>query len=439
MGRETGSMDDLSVYDGPFGKEQAERLLWRAGFGPRQGDAEALSKLGLAAAVQSLTRPAVPEQLVGPAPVGSGGIPIDPVDVYGDDHLWWLDQMIRTTTPLIERMTLVWHSWFATSNQGVGSQQLMLNQNQLFRANALGSFPALLQGVTSDPAMLVWLNGDQNVKASANQNYGREMMELFTLGADRGAYTQSDVEENARALTGFAGSAAQGASSFVFVPGRHDATSKTIFAHTGNWAWQDSCQLCFSHPLHPSFFVEKLWGYFVPTRMDTPTLEGLKALYAGGEIAPVVEGILMHPAFYEGPRMAKPPVVYNAGLLRMRAEYIDSSIWWSLSQSAGQQLFYPPDVGGWDYTRWLNTATFRARWLMAQIVQGPGMPTDSPSDPGKLVERTIQYWGFPTVTPQTAGLLAAFAHAQLKRQNAAPLVETAMRQILATAPEFQTA
>src|SRR5580704_12795218 len=101
MGRETGSMDGLAVYGGPFGKEQAERLLWRAGFGPRQGDAEALAKLGLTAAVQSLTRPAAAEQLVGPAPLASpGGNPIDPVDIYGDDHLWWLDQMIRTTAPL---------------------------------------------------------------------------------------------------------------------------------------------------------------------------------------------------------------------------------------------------------------------------------------------------------------------------------------------------
>jgi hypothetical protein len=123
----------------------------------------------------------------------------------------------------------------------------------------------------------------------------------------------------------------------------------------------------------------------------------------------------------------------------MRGQYIRNSSWWALSQSAGQQLFYPPDVGGWDYTRWLNTATFRARWLMAAMVQGEAAPTDSPSDPDKLVERTIQYWGFPTVTPQTSGLLAAFAHAQLKRQNPAPVVETALRQILATAPEFQTA
>jgi len=358
--------------------------------------------------------------------------------VYGDDHLWWLDQMIRTTTPLIERMTLVWHSWFPTSNTGVGSQQLMIDQNQLFRSNALGSFPTLLEGVTQDPAMLVWLNGDTNVKASPNQNYGREMMERFTLGADRG-YTQFDVEENSRALTGFTGTAAQGPSSFQFVASRHDATNKTIFGHTGNWAWSDSCQLCVTHPLHPSFLVEKLWSFFVPTSMDNTTLQGLKELYDGGQIAPVVEGILTHPIFYEGPRMVKPPIVYNAGLLRMRARYIDNPIWWSLGQDAGQQLFYPPDVGGWDYTRWLNTATFRARWMIAAEVQGAHTPTDSPSDPDTLIERTIQYWGFPTVTPQTEGLLGAFAKAQLHRGNEPALVETAMRQILATAPEFQTA
>src|SRR5271169_5751411 len=135
-------MSAVPVYAGPFGKEQAERLLWRAGFGARTGEAESLSKRGLDAAVKSLTQPA-PEQLVGPAPVDEKGRPIDPIDVYGHDHLWWLDRMVRTTAPLVERMTLIWHSWFATSNQGVASQQLMLNQNQLFRTNALGSFATL--------------------------------------------------------------------------------------------------------------------------------------------------------------------------------------------------------------------------------------------------------------------------------------------------------
>ena len=139
--------------------------------------------------------------------------------MIGHDHLWWLDRMVRTTTPLVERMTLIWHSWFATSNQGVGQQQLMLNQNQLFRQNSLGSFSDLLVGVTEDPAMLVWLNGNQNVKGHPNENYGREMMELFTLGADRGAYTETDVREQARALTGWTGSITKGVpSAFTLSP-----------------------------------------------------------------------------------------------------------------------------------------------------------------------------------------------------------------------------
>ena len=185
--------------------------------------------------------------------------------------------------------------------------------------------------------------------------------------------------------------------------------------------------------------MNKLWSYFVPTPLDSATAAALQALYTGRQILPVIEAILMHPSFYTGPRMIKPPVVYNAGLLRMRGRYIDDSIWWSLGQSAGQQLFYPPDVGGWDYTRWLDTATFRARWLMAAIVQGPSTPLSSPSDPAKLVQRTAQYWGFPTLTPETETLVAAFAKAQLGRSNAAPLVETAMRRLVATAPELQSA
>ncbi len=433
-------MSGVPVYAGPFGKQQAERLLWRAGFGAREGEAEQLSKLGLTAAIQTLTRPTAAEQLLGPAPVDEHGRAIDPIDVYGHDHLWFLDRMVRTTTPLIERMTLIWHSWFATSNLGVGSQQLMLNQNQLFRTNALGSFSTLLQGVTSDPAMLVWLNGDQNVKSSPNENYGREMLELFTLGADRGAYTEMDVRENARALTGWRGGVSKGViTPFVYDPTRHDNGIKTIFNQSGNYAWQDSCNLCLAHPLHPSFFVSKLWSYFVPTPMDAATSTALQAAYAGRQIQPVVEAILAHPDFYNGPSMVKPPVVFNAGLLRMRGRGIDTSVWWSIDQSAAQQLFYPPDVGGWDYTRWLDTATFRARWFIAALVQGSEVPSDSPSDPAKLVQRSIQFWGDPSVTTQTRTLLAAFAQAQLKRQNPAAVVETAMRRLVASSPDLQVA
>src|SRR6185436_21167586 len=134
-----------------------------------------------------------------------------------------------------------------------------------------------------------------------------------------------------------------------------------------------------------------------------------------------------HPDFYNGPRMVKPPIVYIAGLLRMRGRWLDSSTWWTLGQQAGQQLFYPPDVGGWDDSRWLDTFTFRARWFIAALVQGGSQPQSSPADPGKLVDRALRFWGYPTVSAETLTLLAAFAKAQLKRDNDAGVVETALR------------
>src|SRR3954453_22429812 len=162
----------LPVYTGRFGPVEAERLLWRAGFGPRRGEARELAAKGLDGAVRSLTHPPG-ERWVGPRPPADKGGPLAPADAWGHDHLWWLDRMVRTSRPLVERMTLVWHDWFATSNDGVGSQRLMLGQNELFRENGLGSFQELLLDVTRDPAMLLWLNGSDNSRWSPNENYAR--------------------------------------------------------------------------------------------------------------------------------------------------------------------------------------------------------------------------------------------------------------------------
>src|SRR6476469_9076536 len=191
----------VAVWRGTFGAAQAERLLWRAGFGPRPGEAQRLARLGLEGAVHKLTHPGR-EHLVGHRPHDEKGRPLAPYDAWGHDHLWWLDRMVRTSRPLVERMTLIWHDWFATSNDGVGNQKLMVAQNEMLRQKCLGSFRGLLYNVTVDPAMLVWLSGDGSDKRAPNENYGREMMELFTLGATA-RYTEDDVREQARALTGF--------------------------------------------------------------------------------------------------------------------------------------------------------------------------------------------------------------------------------------------
>jgi uncharacterized protein (DUF1800 family) len=440
----------LPVYRGPFGAAQAERLLWRAGFGPKRGEAERLAKLGLRAAVRSLTRPSR-ARLVGPTPRDEKGRRLAPRDAWGHDELWWLDRMVRSSTPLVERMTLVWHDWFATSNDGVGSQKLMLGQNRLFRRHALGSFETLLLDVTKDPAMLLWLSGSDNSRWSPNENYARELMELFTLGAGDG-YTERDVRQQARALTGFRNDWRDGVgpTHFRYDKRYHDPGVKRIFGRRGRFDWHDSCRLCLEHPAHARFFVTKLWSYFLPVRPDRATERGLERLYVrtGFAVRPVVEAILRHPALYEGPRMVKPPAVYIAGLLRALGRGIDTTAWVWLSNLAGQQLFYPPNVAGWDDTRWLDTATFRARWMIANYALRPyGLSTkkQEPLDAGQLFSRAHVFLASPTLSAPTTNAFRRFAGRALgdanrnwKKQQYPSLIENALRQLIAVSPDYQT-
>src|ERR671931_395070 len=208
---DTPSVSRIPTYRGHFGGEQAERLLWRAGFGPRAGEAEKLAALGLEGAVHKLTHPGK-SRLVGPAPKDQKGRPLAPNDAWGHDGLWWLDR-------------------------------LMLRQNNLFRQRGLGSFRRLLLEVTRDPAMLLWLSGSDNSKWTPNENYARELMELFTLGHGHG-YTEQDVRQQARALTGFRNSwsESKGPTKFRYDPSYHDTGTKRIFGKRGQFDWRDSCR-----------------------------------------------------------------------------------------------------------------------------------------------------------------------------------------------------
>jgi uncharacterized protein DUF1800 len=396
----------IPVYSGSFGAPQAERLLWRAGFGPSPGHAQSLAQMGLKAAVQSLTRPTGAATLTGPAPTDSDGSPLSPEDIWGHDHLWWLDRMVRTDQPLVERMALIWHDWFATSNDGVGSSKQMLDQNALFRRSFLGSFQQLVLDVTADPAMILWLNQNENTRWNPNENYGRELQELFTLGADRGAYTEEDVREIARALTGWRNdwSAEQGNHNFRFDPAWHDPDNKTIYGQTGAFDWRDACRLVVQHAKHPSFFVSKLWSYFIPVPPTASEQTALEKVYKSGgySVRPVAEAILMHPQLYQGPRMVKPPVVFLAGLLRALRRPMDTNAWVWLCEGAGQKLFWPPDVSGWNDSRWLDTSTIRGRWdivyyaISDRYIGGDDLSTyDSTETPEQAVTKAINFWNVP--------------------------------------------
>jgi uncharacterized protein (DUF1800 family) len=318
-------------------------------------------------------------------------------------------------------MALVFHDWFATSEGGVSKAQQMIDQSNLFRSACFGSFLDLFKAVTVDPAMLQWLNGDENVKGAPNENYAREMMELFSLGADRGAYTEDDIREQARALTGwtYEWSSELGSHNFHFEARRHDSGNKTVFGRTGNWNWEDAPRLCVENPYHPSFFVEKLWSYFVPTPPAEATRERLAATYvsSGLQIRPVLEEILTSPDFYEGPPMVKPPVVHLASMLRAVGRPIDTSAWVWLCDEAGQQLFWPPNVAGWDDSRWLDTSRMRARWNIVDFVLDgisvdawePAVPYSTTETAEEALARALASWGNPELRPEHAAELLDFA------------------------------
>jgi len=439
----------VPVYHGRFGPEQAERLLWRAGFGPAPGQVEKLARKGMRHAVRSLTRPRGKARLHGPTPHDDDGLPLAPQDAWGHDLLWWLDRMVRSNQSLVERMTLIWHDWFATAD--VGQVALNLKQNELFRKRGLGSFEDLLLAVTVDPAMLVWLSGNENEAGAPNENYGRELMELFTLGAGNG-YTEDDVREQARALTGWTNDWDDdlGMVNFHFDPERHDSGRKRIFGQTGRFDWRDSCRLCVEHPAHAGFFVERLWSYFIPTRPPKRTLRALKAAYRrDGKVRPLVEAILMHPELYEGPRMVKPPIVQIAGMLRARRAGVETDAWTWIADEAGQRLFRPPNVAGWDEERWLDTARISGRWTAASMntredeVDEDGYPADETAK--QAVRKALRYWGDPAISARTRGELQRFARrveevatADWQQTTYRALRQNALRILIVMSPELQT-
>jgi hypothetical protein len=444
----------VAIYRGKFDEEAATRLLWRAGFGPRPGDAEATAKLGLDAAVASLTRHTGPTKLIGAEPHVEHHQRLSPFDTWGDDHLWWLDRMVRSDNPLSERMTLVWHSWFATSEEA-SNARLMIKQNWMMRRHALGNFHQLLSDVTIDPAMLLWLNGNENVKGSPNENYGREMLELFTLGADRG-YNQLDVHDNARALTGWTNkwSDRRGPVDFHFDPDLHDDGPKKIFGQVGRFDWKDSVRLAVTHPTHPSFMVGKLWSYFVGAELPKEAGRILAREYvkSGLEVRPLMEAILRHPLFYEGPRLVMPPVVWTAGLLRASKQTITTSSWAWIAQLTGQVLFQPPNVSGWNYAQWLDTSRWAGRLqavdtaLANSVLTGKHYPYGLTETSTEAYDHAIAFWGgrplSDTARNHLLNLGRRIAHGQTQTWQQVSFRQqrqNAMRNLIPMSPDWMTA
>lgn len=270
---------------------------------------------------------------------------------------WWLDRMASVQQPVHEKLTLLWHNHFATSARKVRVAAMMAAQNQKLRTGALGDFRSLAYSMLTDPAMLRWLDGQQNTEKAANENLSREFMELFALGHGNG-YTESDVREGARALTGWV--IKNGQSNFVHK--RHDSGDKTVLGVTGILDAGAFCDAVLAPPESPAYVAQRLWQQLAADAPPSaPTLSQLVSAYGPGrDLKALTHEILTHPEFVaQRASLVNTPVEWTIGLVRAldvpvkpHATLIDQTL-----KMLGQQPFYPPDVGGWPRGQaWLSTA-----------------------------------------------------------------------------------
>jgi uncharacterized protein (DUF1800 family) len=307
--------------------------------------------------------------------------------------------------------------------------------------------------------MQLFLSLSDNDKNAPNENYARELMELFTLGA---GYTEHDIREAARALTGWRPikDGAGNVHSVVFARSHHDNGVKQIFGHRGRIGTSRVLDLVTTHRKHAPFITRKLWDFFVTRPPDGATATALVNTYrsGNGEIKPVVAQILTHPFLYadlDAPDMVKCPVVYVAGHLRTTGSPVTSGAYTWLLNAMGQLPFRPPSVAGWDWgTPWLSTGAVRARFALGNHLLGsataplpvPAGTGDPALSPEAQLEAALAATGRPWISPATRATLTAMAagfFSDLKprqrpqRAKRADMLQRVLRHLLLTGPDAQ--
>ncbi len=277
---------------------------------------------------------------------------------------WWLTEMLTTSSPLTEKMVLFWHNHFVSSLQKVRSPALMYRQNLLLRRHALGYFGDMLHEVSKDPAMVVYLDNASNRKGQPNENFAREVMELFTLG--EGNYGEQDIKEAARAFTGW--SIDPGSGEFVFRRQVHDEDVKTVLGRSGNFDGDAVLDILLAQPRTAEFIVSKLWREFVSPHPDPAEVRRIARMFRDNRynIKVALRALLVSDAFYAPQNRAaliKSPIDLIVGTLR-QFRYATGEVtpFLFVSRQLGQDLFAPPNVKGWPGGEaWINSATLLAR------------------------------------------------------------------------------
>ena len=362
---------------------EARHLVARTGFGAAPHEIAAYTGLSRETAVARILSGLSPEPST-PMPVWTQGWDYPEAEIwslgrtaedlyYANRYLeieelagWWMAEMVATPSPLTERLTLFWHDHFATSFDEVENPQWMAAQNRMFRTHAAGNFADLAAGILRDPAMLVWLDNVENYAENPNENLAREYLELFTLGQGNG-YTEADVKEVARALTGH-GVHEWAGSGYAFHEEDHDGGQKAILGQIGRFDATDLPQVVLGHPDFGPYIVEKLWLAFVSDNPDPSEITRLTELWKASdfEIKPLLEAMFLTEAFWDPAnrgRLVKSPVELAIGTVRslgMQGVSIPELRW--ATEDMGQALFFPPNVAGWTSgTGWITDAAALSR------------------------------------------------------------------------------
>lgn len=400
--------------------DMASHLLRRAGFGGTLEEIDRLVKMGAERAVASivnygtvkdelagvefgeLTAPGMGRGILPPAngqPARGGARGIQPVINTLPDtqkkmvqqiqqaaqrakeeeiRLWWLDRMIRTKRPLEEKMTLFWHGLLVSSSATVRNTYLLYKQNLLYRQYATGNFKTLIHQVSRDPAMLVYLSNNQNIKAHPNENYARELMELFTLGI--GNYTEDDIKESARAFSGWTNVG----DVFVSRPAQHDTGIKMFLGHAGNFDGDQIIDIIFQQAATPKYIATRLLKFFGVDEPGADIVTQLAAVVTRNnfEMAPVLRTLFGSQWFYSRDvmlRQIKSPVQLVVGALRsLGASLLQPQQVVNALRTMGQDLFNAPTVKGWDGGRaWINTSTLFARYNLPAYLGTGKLPAVS--------------------------------------------------------------
>ncbi len=338
-----------------------QHLLRRAGFGSTPSEAQYYSQFNYDKAVRTLLNPDHADNSSLDTLLNQQGFVYTRI---ADLKRWWIYRMTFTNRPLEEKITLFWHGHFATSDAKVQNPYAMYMQNMKFRTLGLSNFHDLLLSVTKDPAMIIWLDNQQNIKGKPNENYAREVMELFSLGI--GNYGEQDIKESARAFTGWQ----THPDGFFFNANQHDYGTKTFLGQTGNFNGDDIIDIICHQPSVPTFLATKMCKFFVSDNPSNSIIHDVANSYkhSGDNIKEMLKTLFLHDEFKTKAYHAKikSPCEFVIGSLKsLQVQTLDGDLPSQLGRM-GQNLFEPPNVKGWDGgPAWISTDTMMERFNFA--------------------------------------------------------------------------